>query len=137
MFATTAGEFVHISDADPNARGYNVTTAETTFGLDFHASPNFVIGIDGDSLHFRYDNADRKIALNRLVGIVMAPHYSGMSVGAYEKKLLDAAQGRVETALVRSWADHPRFLDAVAKRVTQALQRFPAPSAAPLSHIVD
>ena len=65
----------------------------------------------------------------RLVGIVMAPHYSGMSVGAYEKKLLDAAQGRVETALVRSWADHPRFLDAVAKRVTQALQRFPAPSA--------
>ena len=31
-----------------------------------------VIGIDDDSLHFRYDNADRKIGLNRLVGIVMA-----------------------------------------------------------------
>jgi ferrochelatase len=64
----------------------------------------------------------------RVVGMVMAPHYSGMSVGAYEKKLLDAAQGRAEIALVRSWADHPRFLDAVAVRVAQALQRFPNPA---------
>jgi ferrochelatase len=64
----------------------------------------------------------------QLVGVVMAPHYSGMSVGAYERKLLEAAQGRLETALVRNWWEHPRFLDAVAQRVTQALQRFPKPS---------
>jgi ferrochelatase len=65
----------------------------------------------------------------RLIGIVMAPHYSGMSVGAYEKKLLEAVDGRLEPALVRSWADHPRFLDAVADRVAQALPRFPSPAA--------
>ncbi|HEV8264087.1 MAG TPA: ferrochelatase [Gemmatimonadales bacterium] len=65
----------------------------------------------------------------RLVGIVMAPHYSGMSVGAYEKKLLEAVAGRLEIALVRSWADHPRFLEAVADRVAQALQGFPDQSA--------
>jgi ferrochelatase len=52
-----------------------------------------------------------------------------MSVGAYEKKLLEADQGRFETALVRSWGDHPAFLAAVAQRVAQALQRFPSPSA--------
>ena len=62
----------------------------------------------------------------RLVGIVLAPHYSAMSVGAYEKKLLDAAAGRVQLALVRSWGDHPGFLDAVAARVTEALRRFPS-----------
>jgi ferrochelatase len=61
----------------------------------------------------------------RVVGIVLAPHYSTMSVGAYEKQLLEAAGGRLEPALVRSWADHPSFLDAVAGRVTRALQRFP------------
>lgn len=66
----------------------------------------------------------------RLVGIVLAPHYSALSVGAYEKQLLDAAAGRLEPALVRSWADHPKFLDAVAGRVTQALQRFPSSAAA-------
>ena len=64
-----------------------------------------------------------------VVGVVMAPHYSAMSVGAYEKKLLAAAQDRFETALVRSWGDHPAFLEAVAERVAQALQRFPSPSA--------
>lgn len=61
-----------------------------------------------------------------VVGIVLAPHYSVMSVGAYEKQLLAAAAGRLEPALVRSWADRPAFLDVVAGRVTQALQRFPA-----------
>ena len=65
----------------------------------------------------------------RVVGIVLAPHYSAMSVGVYQKGLLEAARGRLETALVRSWADHPKFLAAVAERVTQALQRFPAPQA--------
>jgi ferrochelatase len=64
-----------------------------------------------------------------VVGVVMAPQYSDMSVGAYEKKLLEAAQGRFKTALVRSWGDHPAFLEAVGERVTQALQRFPNPSA--------
>ena len=63
-----------------------------------------------------------------VVGVVMAPHYSAMSVGAYEKKLLEAAQGRFETALVRSWGDHPEFLAGVAERVAQALQRFPSPA---------
>jgi ferrochelatase len=65
----------------------------------------------------------------RVVGIVLAPHYSTLSVGAYEKQLLDAAAGRLEPALVRSWGDHPKFLDAVAGRVEQALQRFPSPAA--------
>ena len=65
----------------------------------------------------------------RVVGIVLAPHYSAMSVGAYEKKLLEASAGRLDAALVRRWGDHPKFLEAVAGRVAQALQRFPAPGA--------
>jgi len=64
-----------------------------------------------------------------VVGVVMAPHYSALSVGAYEKKLLEAAQGRFETALVRRWGDHPAFIEAVSERIAQALQRFPSPSA--------
>jgi protoporphyrin/coproporphyrin ferrochelatase len=62
----------------------------------------------------------------RLVGIVLAPHYSAMSVGIYQQRLLEAARSRLETALVRSWGDHPKFVEAVAGRVSQALQRFPS-----------
>jgi len=51
-----------------------------------------------------------------------------MSVGAYEKKLLQAADGRLDVALVRTWWGQPQFLDAVADRILQALQRFPRPS---------
>jgi len=65
----------------------------------------------------------------RLVAIVMAPHYSTMSVGAYEKALLKAAGARIDIALVRSWGQHPLFLGVVAAHLTQALQRFPDASA--------
>src|SRR2546429_4778536 len=50
-----------------------------------------------------------------------------MSVGAYEKKLLEASGGRLDAALVHRWGDHPKFLEVVAGRVAQALRRFPAP----------
>lgn len=70
----------------------------------------------------------RRAGQRRVVGVVMAPHYSSMSVGAYEKKLLEATQAAgLEPALVRSWWANAHFLDAVADRVTQALQRFPRP----------
>jgi ferrochelatase len=77
------------------------------------------------------DTVERIVAAGhrRVVGIVLAPHYSAMSVGAYGQRLAEAAAGRLETALVRSWGDDPLFLQAVAGRVTRALERFPSPGA--------
>jgi protoporphyrin/coproporphyrin ferrochelatase len=65
----------------------------------------------------------------RVVGIVLAPHYSALSIGVYEARLREAAQGRLDLTVVPRWGDEPAFLDAVARRVTRALDRFPAPSA--------
>jgi ferrochelatase len=53
----------------------------------------------------------------RIVGVVLAPHYSRLSVGEYRERLEKAVAGRAELVLVESWHDHPRFLDAVAERV--------------------
>ena len=61
----------------------------------------------------------------RVVGVAMAPHYSNMSVGAYEKKLLQAADGRLDVTLVRRWWQQPQFRDATATRIREALSRFP------------
>ncbi|MGH9259347.1 MAG: ferrochelatase, partial [Acidimicrobiales bacterium] len=49
----------------------------------------------------------------RVVGLVLAPHYSASTVGDAEKKLLAAAKGRLELGLVRSWGDHIGFVRAV------------------------
>jgi len=54
----------------------------------------------------------------RLIGVVLAPHYSRMSVGEYRERLEAALAGRdAELTLVESWHDDPAFVDVVADRV--------------------
>jgi ferrochelatase len=63
--------------------------------------------------------------ITRAVGLVMAPHYSRMSIGAYFKKV-DEAQAPIEIACIERWHLLPGYLDALADRVRAALERFPA-----------
>jgi len=60
---------------------------------------------------------------SRVVAIPLAPHYSRLSIGAYQEAL-EQGRGPLEVATVRQWYDHPRFLDAVTDRVRDALARF-------------
>lgn len=62
--------------------------------------------------------------IGRAVGLVMAPHYSRMSIGAYYQKVADA-NSSVAIAPIESWHLLPGFLDALAERVRSALTRFP------------
>jgi protoporphyrin/coproporphyrin ferrochelatase len=52
-----------------------------------------------------------------LVGLVLAPHYSRLSIAGYRERLEQALQGRAELVFVDSWHDHPPFLDLLADRV--------------------
>jgi ferrochelatase len=54
----------------------------------------------------------------RLIGLVLAPHYSRMSVGEYRERLDAALDGRdAELVLVESWHDDDAFVQVVADRV--------------------
>jgi ferrochelatase len=53
----------------------------------------------------------------RLIGVVLAPHYSRLSVGEYRERLDAALEGRAELVLVESWHDDPAFVEVVAGRV--------------------
>jgi len=69
----------------------------------------------------------RADGIERVVGLVMAPHWSGMSVESYvervEKALADVgAVGRPVFTCVRQWHDHPSFLDFLTERVAAALE---------------
>ena len=60
----------------------------------------------------------------RGVGIVMAPHWSGMSVETYIDRTLRAIdeQGiHLEMTFVRSFHDHPRFIEFLSERLRTTL----------------
>jgi ferrochelatase len=56
----------------------------------------------------------------RLVGLVLAPHYSRLSIAGYRKLLEGAVADRAEVAFVDSWHDDQGFVAFLADRVRDA-----------------
>src|SRR5919198_1127057 len=63
--------------------------------------------------------AERALATgaDTVVGLVLAPHYSSLSIAGYRRQLEDALAGRAELRFVESWHDDPGFIDVLADRV--------------------
>ena len=53
----------------------------------------------------------------RVLGLVLAPHYSRLSIAGYRQRLEAGLAGRAELVFVESWHDHEPFLDVLADRV--------------------
>lgn len=90
---------------------------EVTLGLK-HASPSIEDGmgtlLDAGIRDFQY--------------LVLAPHYSALSVGQYiERARAAAAEApeRVTEEWTGAWAEHPDLVDLLAERVRDALARLP------------
>jgi len=66
--------------------------------------------------------------IRRVIAIVLAPHYSRMSVGGYRQYVeqtianLDAP---MELTFVETWHMQPEFLELMSARVREGLTRFP------------
>jgi len=52
-----------------------------------------------------------------VVGLVLAPHYSALSIAGYRQQLEDALAGRADLAFIDSWHDEPGFVDVLADRI--------------------
>ncbi|HEY5058588.1 MAG TPA: ferrochelatase [Gaiellaceae bacterium] len=52
-----------------------------------------------------------------IVGLVLAPHYSALSIQGYRLQLEQALAGRAELVFVDSWHDEPGFIELLAARV--------------------
>ena len=52
-----------------------------------------------------------------VVGLVLAPHYSAMSIGGYRKQVEEALQGRAPLEFVERWGAAPGFVDLLARRI--------------------
>jgi protoporphyrin/coproporphyrin ferrochelatase len=65
------------------------------------------------------DAAERALAggADTVVGLVLAPHYSRLSIGGYRRQLEGALAGRADLRFVESWHDEPGFVELLAERV--------------------
>lgn len=63
--------------------------------------------------------------IKEAVGVVLAPHYSVMSVGGYIKRAQEAAEPLgLNIRFVKSYHLHPLLIRALSERVAAALERF-------------
>jgi protoporphyrin/coproporphyrin ferrochelatase len=63
--------------------------------------------------------ADRALATgaDTIVGLVLAPHYSRLSIGDYRRRLEEALAGRAELTFIESWHDDPALIELLADHV--------------------
>jgi ferrochelatase len=57
------------------------------------------------------------IGAGEVVGLVLAPHYSALSIAGYREQLERALARRAELRFVESWHDEPGFVGLLAERV--------------------
>jgi ferrochelatase len=65
------------------------------------------------------DGAEAALAAgaDRIAGLVLAPHYSRLSIAGYRDQLEQATAGRAKLDFVESWYLEPGFVDLLADRV--------------------
>lgn len=65
------------------------------------------------------DAAERAVqaGADAVIGLVLAPHYSRLSIAGYRDQLETALAGRAELRMIESWHDYPPFVEFLAERV--------------------
>jgi ferrochelatase len=100
------------------ANPLNAITEETRAALEAELGAPVFVGMKhwapriGTAAHQALASGARTV-----VGLVLAPHYSRMSIAGYRTLLEDALGGRAELAFVESWHDHPGFVAFLAERI--------------------
>lgn len=82
-----------------------------------HASPSIEAGVE----------ALAASGVEGFVSLVLAPHYSALSVGQYLERAADAS-GHLRVRNVAAWWDRPALIALLAARVRDAIARLPAGS---------
>lgn len=59
--------------------------------------------------------------IGRVVGLVLAPHYSLRSIAEYARYAEEARPEAMDLHVIRSWHNHPGFVEFLAERLEQAL----------------
>jgi protoporphyrin/coproporphyrin ferrochelatase len=96
----------------------NAITEQTRAGLERTLDVPVFTGMK----HWRpriSDAVDRAVetGAETVVGLVLAPHYSPLSIGGYEQQFEEALSDRVNLAFVERWGSDQGYVELVADRI--------------------
>jgi len=98
--------------------------------LDVRRPRRYVVGLGMKHAAPRIEEAVAALVAGgaeRVVGLVLAPHWSAMSVGEYLARAAAAAESAgVPFADIESWAVEPAYVDFLAAAVAERLATLPA-----------
>src|SRR3989304_9264660 len=80
-------------------------------------------------------NEIKNSGAERIVAVVIAPHYSKLSTGNYIKAVNEAMaelNTNIGISFINNWHTHPLFLEAVAEKIKKGLSCFPPLIPSPL-----
>jgi ferrochelatase len=103
-----------IEDANP----LNAITEATRAALERELELPVLTGMKHWTPHIA-DAAGAAIddGASTLVGLVLAPHYSRLSIDGYRSQLEGATAGRAEVVFVESWHDDDAFISVLAEKI--------------------
>jgi ferrochelatase len=103
-----------IEDSSP----LNAITEQTRAALEAELALPVFTGMKHWTPHIA-DAAEAALAAgaDAIAGLVLAPHYSALSIEGYREQLEQAVAGRAELRFVESWHDEPGFVELLAEKV--------------------
>jgi ferrochelatase len=93
--------------------------------LDVLSPEEFVVYYGAKHSHPRIEDAVRTMSsdgVSRMVGLVLAPHYSALSVGEYiQRARAKASEVALPSGFVERWGDDPLLIGLLSDRVEKAV----------------
>lgn len=130
QLAELTGRYEAIGGISPLAQRTDAQRVALQAALDHAADGGYHVALGMKHAAPFIEDAVADLAeqgFRRVVGLVLAPHYSAFSIGQYLDRMTEAAAPHgIEALGIRSWATEPAFVEFIATEVGRKLAALPA-----------
>ena len=130
LLAELVGRYDAIGGISPLAARTEAQRAALQNALDRLAPGQYEVALGLKHAEPKIETAVAELAARgtrRIIGLVLAPHYSSYSIGQYMDRTRAAAEPfGIEVGGIDSWATEPAFVDFLAADMRERLGRMPS-----------
>ena len=130
LLAELVGRYDAIGGISPLAARTEAQRAALQNALDRLAPGQYEVALGLKHAEPKIETAVAELAARgtrRIIGLVIAPHYSSYSIGQYMDRTCAAAEPfGIEVSGIDSWATEPAFVDFLAADMRERLGRMPS-----------